>query len=405
MLHRLSSPICLFFYLCLLIIGLPWNSTAQVIRENEKKEKIIVYPDGSWQYFADYLNGETSRNPADPTEPARPYPTFDGTIEPLEGDIEVTQDDLFKIAVRRSQLARDAAAVAQLRWQKAYQARDEIERDLRRLLDRQQADPEAIEQLNLRLEAAKQTEADSKLEAQEAQVIAQRAEQMTAKGQFIVEAYREKRKQRKQEEITRRELLAAQSYNQFLPLTDNYASMDKQQDLILNPPVLPCRVSSEGIDEKSGNYRRDLERQHLFSHTDDRLRVYLKDKDYLRCDGYFSADGGFRYLTLDFTFAYPNAREAYGFIEKGSILTIKMLNGDFVNLRSGKMDRGSYDTEREELTYSVYYPIDRSQINLLKQSEVDAIRVFWSSGFEEYEVYQLDFFTRQLDCLEKRPQR
>ena len=105
-------------------------------------------------------------------------------------------------------------------------------------------------------------------------------------------------------------------------------------------------------------------------------------------------------MTLEFTFAYPNAREAYGFIEKGSILTVKMLNGDFVNLRSGVMDQGSYDTETELLSYRVYYPIDRSQMSILKNNEVDAIRVFWSSGFEEYEVYQLDFFSNQLQCID-----
>ena len=110
--------------------------------------------------------------------------------------------------------------------------------------------------------------------------------------------------------------------------------------------------------------------------------------------------GGYRFLSLQFTFAYPNAREAYGFIEKGSYLTIKLLNGDFINLKAGKMDRGSYDLTTDLLTYQVNYPIDRSQIGLLKHSEVDAIRVFWSSGFEEYEVFQLDFFINQLSCLE-----
>ena len=146
-------------------------------------------------------------------------------------------------------------------------------------------------------------------------------------------------------------------------------------------------------------WRRQAERQLLFTHTDERLRPFLKDKEYMRCEGFLHTLGGYRFLTLEFTFAYPNAREAYGFIEKGSILTIRLLNGDYINLRAGQLDRGSYDIRRELLTYRVYYPLDRADLPLLRNSEVDFIRVFWSSGYEEYEVFQLDFFQRQLRCL------
>ena len=105
-------------------------------------------------------------------------------------------------------------------------------------------------------------------------------------------------------------------------------------------------------------------------------------------------------MTLEFTFAYPNAREAYGFIEKGSYLMVKMLNNQFITLFSGKMDRGTYDTKTELLTYSVHYPIDQAQLNLLSRSEVDQVVVSWSSGYEEYEVYELGFFINQIACLD-----
>jgi hypothetical protein len=77
-----------------------------------------------------------------------------------------------------------------------------------------------------------------------------------------------------------------------------------------------------------------------------------------------------------------------------------LLDGNFVNLTSGAMDRGSYDTKNGLLTYRVQYPIDHALLPFLQRSEVDKVRVFWSSGFEEYEVYNLDFFTRQVACLD-----
>lgn len=387
------SLLCFLFF-CLLNTAL---AQSPEIRKNNEGETIIVYPDGSWQFYSDYLNGATKRNSAE-NNGVQNYPVFEGKIEPLDGNIKVTEEDLFKIAERRSQLADEAAKVAQLRWQKSQEARAAIESELQQLLSTGQATQEAVEQLNARLKVAMRTEQESHIEAQSATRESTRADQLIAKGEFI-NAYKVEQKKRLEVRAARRDAYKARSYDQALPLTDNYVGMN-QNDLILNPPVRNCEVAYEGVDSKTGNYRKDLTREFLFSHTDDRLRAFLKDKEYMRCEGNFSANGGYRYLMLEFTFAYPNAREAYGFIEKGSILTIMMLNGDYVNLRSGVMDRGSYDTETELLTYQVYYPIDRSQMNYLKSSEVDAIRVFWSSGFEEYEVFQLDFFSNQLKCID-----
>lgn len=385
-----------FLSVLLIIPVLAFNQT---VSTNENEEKIVVFDDGTWLYFDEFMSGVTKRRSAKEDGTGGNYPIFNGTIAPLEGGIKVTEADLFSIAVRRRQLAGEAAAIAQKRWEKAQEARHEIEKELQQILNSGSTDQQAVAQLNTRLQAAERAEEESRVEAQEANVESERAEIMTKKGQFAVAAYQEAQKKRLAEEAARREAYKSRSYDQSLPLTDNYVGVN-QQDLILNPPPTPCVVAHKGLDPKNGNFRKQLEKQFLFSHTDDRLRVYLKDKEYLRCEGYFSTDGGYSFLTLEFTFAYPNAREAYGFIEKGSVLTIKMLNDDFVNLYSGELVRGSYDTEKEILTYRVHYPISRSDINYLKNSEVDAIRVFWSSGFEEYEVYHLDFFSNQLRCLD-----
>ena len=126
----------------------------------------------------------------------------------------------------------------------------------------------------------------------------------------------------------------------------------------------------------------------------------LKNQEYLTCEGYFTQLGGFRYLTLEFTFAYPNAHEAYGFIEKGSYLMIKLLNGQFITLFSGKMDKGTYNTETGLLSYLVHYPISQGQLNIVRQSEADSVIVSWSSGYEEYEIFEMGFFINQIQCLD-----
>jgi hypothetical protein len=373
-----------------LLLPLADAGLAQVIRENEKGEKIIVYPDGRMEYF----NGEPVIT--DPSSQAQvPYPVFTGAVEPLDGPVSITEDDLFKISIRRAQLSDNAAQIADARAKQARLNRENLEQQYA-----QAQDPALRAQLQRQLTAAREVEINTAKESIEAQQLAVRDRALTEKGGFI-QAFNERQRLRRASETLdeQRQRQLDRPYASGLSLVENYLFPPAGFDLMLYPPRQDCDFAYEGEDEKTGQYRRDLQRRLLFTYTDERLRPYLKDKDYLRCEGYLSSLGGYRFLTLEFTFAYPNAREAYGFIESGSILTIKLLNGDFINLKSGRMDRGSYDTRREILTYSVYYPIDRGQLGLLRNAEVDFIRVFWSSGYEEYKVYQLDFFQQQLRCL------
>lgn len=385
------------------LLAFTFGLSAQELRVNEKGEKIIVYPDGSWQYFSNFGAGGLEWKASDSeTQPDKnTYPIFDGKIEPLDGAVAITEEDLFKVAVRRSQLAQEASAIASERAREAVRQRENLEKELKEALQVEDKKPERIRQLNIRLKAARKTEQETAYEAQVAMAEARRADELTAKGAYVRDYKESQRKKSEQARLVpNREQLVYSSYENLLSFDKNFHLFAGEENVILHPPPAECRIAFEGIDEYSGRRRRDVQKQFLFSHTDERLRLFLKDKEYLRCEGFFSSiAGGFWFLSLEFTFAYPNAREAYGFIEKGSILTIKLLNGDFVNLRAGKMDRGSYDTEREILTYRVHYPLDRTQINLLMNSEVDSIRVFWSSGYEEYEVFNLGFFKNQISCL------
>ena len=368
---------------------------SQEIRTNDKGENIIVFDDGTWQYFSE--QGTGIRRPAE--EGGIAVITVD--IEPLDGSIPVTQEDIFNISVRQSQLAEEASNIAQIRAEKAIEARDKIEKEFARTLAQGNLTEQEKHNFEVRINAAKQAELQALRESSAAQSEAEYTKEITEKGNFV-DAYNELvRIKRKQREIAEAQISSfGASYSDITPMTETYAGGSLFQQVILNPPKKECDFAYEGKEAKTGQWRRDLQKELLFSHTDERLRPFLKDKEYLRCESYFTSVSGFRFLNLMFTFAYPNAREAYGFIEEGSVLSIRLLNGDFINLFSREMGEGKYDTKKEILTYQVLYPIDQSQINLLKQSEVDVIRVYWSSGYEEYEVYHLDFFKNQIDCID-----
>ncbi len=397
------------FFVFAAALGLACSIQAQEIRTNEKGEKIIVYPDGTWQYFTVFGGSkEVLFDSKDaPTGDAEPefgvkYPVFKAEIAPMDLAFAIPEEYARRIAVRKAQIASEARVIAQKRAYDAQQQRRKLEADMARL-QQQNAGEEDIRRMTYRLNAARKTENETQLEALQADQIAVAADALTPKGVYLKQLRDEQRReQRAQRSGSTAAILQSAEFIAGLALADNalQPAADALESLRYTPAP-GCKLAFEGMDPDMKQYRRDVQKQTLFVFTDERLRLFLKDKEYLRCEGYATSIGGFRFISLQFTFAYPNAREAYGFIEKGSILTIKLLDGSFVNLRSGKMDKGSYDTIANVLTYSVHYPIDRTQMSLLRNSEVDSILVFWSSGYEEYEVFEIDFFINQLACLEK----
>jgi hypothetical protein len=162
-----------------------------------------------------------------------------------------------------------------------------------------------------------------------------------------------------------------------------------------------CQYAYEGLDAKGLDWRRDGEKELLFTFTDERLRLFFPDKEYLRCEAFLSTVGRReKQLTIEFRFAYPNAREAYGVIEKNSLITLKLFDGQIIQLKAGELDLGKYETDKDILTYRMIYKMDNQQINLLRKQELEEIRMYWSAGFEVYPVYNIDFFSRQLKCLD-----
>lgn len=408
---KISSCLSISILSSVLMMCMPGILSAQEIRTNEKGEKIVVYPDGSWQYFTIFGGSKDvlfDSKDAQKPEDAEPefgvkYPVFKGEIAPMDLAFSIPEEYARRIAVRKAQIALEARTVAQKRVAEAESQRAKLEQEMNALHRSSNADEEALRRMSYRLNAAGKTVNEAQLEMVQAERAVASTEELTRKGVYLRQLRIEQKKQIKGIKAAPTAVsLQSAEFIAGLAFADNLMLYPSQaMDYVRTAPSPGCKVAFEGVDAESRQFRRDVQKQLLFTHTDERLRMVLKDKEYLRCEGFATSIGGYRFLTLQFTFAYPNAREAYGFIEKGSILTVKMLDGSFVNLRSGKMDKGSYDTLTNVLTYNVHYPIDRSQLSLLRNSEVDSILVFWSSGYEEYEVFEIDFFINQLSCLEK----
>jgi len=108
---------------------------------------------------------------------------------------------------------------------------------------------------------------------------------------------------------------------------------------------------------------------------------------------------GSKYLILQFKINASKARNNFGSLPEGALLRIKLINGDTVDLYNVKGNSGVFDKDSGGLIYSGIFLIQSENEKLLTRYEVDKVRVVWSSGFEDYEIYYLDFFINQIECL------
>ena len=179
-----------------------------------------------------------------------------------------------------------------------------------------------------------------------------------------------------------------------------FARYSPETDVVLHPPTPPCAFAANGRDEFSGETRRETQREELFRFTNDFMKPYLKDVPHILCEANLVTAGTLTSLVLTFTINDQNARRAFGSIPQGSRATLKMIDGSTFNLMSLRGDDGQTDDSGRVTVYRAQYGLDRSLVKRLTDSELDKIRVSWSKGHEDYEIYNVDLLRRQIRCLE-----
>ena len=378
----------LSFILCL---TLPTILFGQEIRQNEIGERIIVFPDGTWRYFHKrQLSGGN-------------YPVVNQEVTPLNNPIEITREEVYQLVNRRIQQAKDAMYYADIRAKAMAEQEKELQNKIAIAQQNSLVPAEELNKLFNQLTLTQQLASTSLGTIKEAQSDILITQDLKMKGD-ILRLFRPENAPGKldfntvfaSEEMVNLDFFANDSplafYGQNIGviMPDNLASTNAI-----------CQYAYEGLDAKGLDWRRDGKKELLFTFTDERLRLFFPDKEYLRCEAFLSTVGRReKQLTIEFRFAYPNAREAYGVIEKNSLITLKLFDGQIIQLKAGELDLGKYETDKDILTYRMIYKMDNQQINLLRKQELEEIRMYWSAGFEVYPVYNIDFFSRQLKCLD-----
>lgn len=160
-----------------------------------------------------------------------------------------------------------------------------------------------------------------------------------------------------------------------------------------------CTFRIDTIDQSTGTRKLELSPSLVFTHTDPDLRPYFKDKDLITAYSRLSKIGPYIYLTIDFHIASSHSQNNFGSLQNGSLLRLKLFDGEFVSLYDLKTDKGRIDPYSGHTIFTGQYALGKNEIKKILHSPLDKIRVLWATGYEDYEVYYVDKLIGQLNCL------
>lgn len=157
-----------------------------------------------------------------------------------------------------------------------------------------------------------------------------------------------------------------------------------------------CRIFKEESDSIT-NISNDYETVFLF--TPQRLKVHLKEENLIECHAQISQTGKDIFLNFRIVMKTKDAAKSYGHIQEGGILRLEFINGLRLNLKASQTVFGSIEEYSGKIVYETKCKLDKEMVKQLQNLPLDYLGIMWSSGFEKYEIFEVDVLMRQLVCL------
>lgn len=163
------------------------------------------------------------------------------------------------------------------------------------------------------------------------------------------------------------------------------------------PKVSPCQVQTETINKIT---KVTVKSGLVFKFTPEPLTSYYKDRAYIEAEAQVSTQPGFKYLSLIITIHSDRARQSFGQWSQGALLTLYLNNGESIVLSNSLNDGGNIDYQNKETVYTGNFVFTPKEEKILEATPIDKMRIVWSTGFEEYDLYQMDFLMNLIRCIQ-----
>lgn len=194
---------------------------------------------------------------------------------------------------------------------------------------------------------------------------------------------------------------APKSKTRSVPAAQRYRRYDPADDVALHPPTPPCTLVQNTRDEFSGEIYRELQRAELFRFTNEYVKKNLPPgQPQVVCEAALAVKGPSPSLWLTFTIRDPNARKTFGGLAKNGLAVLKFMDGQTLSVYNLRADEGVSDPAGQVFVFRAQYGLSRDILRKIQRVELDKIRVAWATGYEDYDVQNVNLLRRQVKCLE-----
>lgn len=160
-----------------------------------------------------------------------------------------------------------------------------------------------------------------------------------------------------------------------------------------------CNILFDGVDPVSLQEKIQSDWETLFTYTHPKLEAHYKDKAFITAkSSLFKLDKDY-YLLLDITIRSREAIRSYGSIEKGAPIKFQLIAGDALYLHAETNAIGTPIPNSELVRYQSFYKVSKTNFKILKKELLDSLGIMWTSGYEDYSIYNVDAIARHLNCL------
>lgn len=166
-----------------------------------------------------------------------------------------------------------------------------------------------------------------------------------------------------------------------------------------------CDIIYDGIDLSTKLYRTEVGPALLFNHTPPEVKNDLQMANLINTRGQIIRLEDKTSLHLNIQVNSLVARKVYGSIDKGGLLKISLIDGKEIELRCYAGSSGVATKDEKGFIYPVAYELSGRQVKQLSKTEIDKVGLQWTSGYEEYVIYEVDFLMHQLSCLEQAKEK
>lgn len=161
--------------------------------------------------------------------------------------------------------------------------------------------------------------------------------------------------------------------------------------------ALDCKVVRDDIKQKKRVI--EIEPKLLFTFTPEKLKSYFKNQDLMQTKASFLKIGKDFFLKLHVKLFSKDAAKSYGFIAKESMMNVEFITGKKVVVFALDAAPAQFENYTGYTNYTILYPISREILDVMEDVPLNTISLMWSSGYEIYNIYEVETFITQLSCI------